>query len=75
MVAMQIIPRHKAQGQSEDNAEGNGINQSPTTGAQPDSDAAEPSTGESGAADAPKGDGQTAPDGDQSTDTGEEDTE
>ena len=65
----------QAQGQSEDNAEGNGINQSPTTGAQPDSDAAEPSTGESGAADAPKGDGQTAPDGDQSTDTGEEDTE
>ncbi|OLY48931.1 hypothetical protein [Bartonella apis] len=65
----------QAQGQSEDNAEGNGINRSPTTGAQPDSDAVEPSTGEAGAANAPKGDGQTATDGNQSTDTGEEDTE
>jgi len=67
----------QAHGQSGDNAEGNGINQSPTTDAQPDSDAAAPSTGETGtnAVDAPKGDGQTTPDGDQSTDTGEEDTE
>ena len=67
----------QAHGQSGDNAEGNGINQPPTTDAQPDSDAAAPSTGETGtnAVDAPKGDGQTTPDDDQSTDTGEEDTE
>ena len=67
----------QAHGQSGDNAEGNGINQPTTTDAQPDSDAAAPSTGETGtnAVDAPKGDGQTTPDDDQSTDTGEEDTE